>query len=487
MIRDLVVGEIITYPEIVGNPTIPAPLRRGSRGADVTYVQRVLRERLDYSLSTGGRFDSTLEAAVKKFQKDSGLPVTGIVDDGTYAALRQRGAAYSEGSVANIKELVLSMEVSLSLDSVSQLKFDVSDHGLTLAKNNYWNIRRKVTFLGMEFEISSIEFGQGDAGEVVTIEARNRASQILKRDKKPSVYKGGNATSYAAMYARAVGLKFFGENSSEKANISQSSNDKSNESVWDVLKRLAGENQFSMFEIDGRLFFASMQFLLGKFALVNPTVVSGFISTPVRWFTDRPVPLPEITRPINPPTLRGNETNETVRYLQTVLKIRANQHQVTVTGTYDVTTQNAVKYLKQVAGLSPVDSTVDAVTWALIERLSNQDIKDLFFTLYPIEMPRLRKSDDDVNAATLSMQLVSDVGDKLRPGMTITITDIPEFENHYIVTEVRWNEGTPDAVAITARTLIEPQDAKLAEKLAKRIDLTGGGYATIAVEDAFNS
>lgn len=488
MIRDLIIGDKVDYPEIPGNAILVTPLRRGSKGPDVSYVQRVFLERLKYSnIVVNGTYGQTTEAAVKKFQTDSNLPVTGIVDPATYSAIREKGAAYSVGVNDNIKDIVLSMEVSLSLDAVSQLRFEVSDPDLNFARNNYWNLRRVVTFLGMQFEISSVEFSQGEAGEVVTIEARNRACQLLKRDKKPAVFKGGNASSYAAMYARNVGLKFFGENSIEVKNISQASSDQNNESVWDVLKRIANQAQFVVFETDGRLFFTSLQFLLGKFALVNQTVASGFISTPVRWFTDRPEALQPIPGPVDNKELKRGMTGDHVKFLQTVLKQRANQYQVQTTGQYDVVTENAVKTVQQLFNITPVDGIVGDPTWVVVRNLASQEMQDLFFTVYPLEMPRLRKSDDDFNAATLSMQLDPENGDRLRPGMTITITDIPDFENHYIVTEVRWNEGTPDAVAITARTLIEPDDAKKAEDLAKRIDLTGGGYATIAVEDAFSS
>lgn len=495
MIRDLIIGEITGTPAVTGDPGGTPLLRRGASGDAVKYVQNVLKDKAGQtSIVVDGIFGATTESAIKSIQKFFKLSINGTVDVKTWEAIRYLGASSIAGATDNIKDKVISMEVSLSLDSVSQISFEVSDPGLEMAKNNYWNLRRVVKFEGMVFEISSVELKQGSGGEVVRIEARNRACQLLKRNKTPSVFKGGNATVYASEQARSVGLKFFGENSTEQKNISQAGGDQNNESVWDVLKRVAGQNQFVMFEVDGRLFFTSMQFLLGKFAIVNENMTSGFFATPVRWLTDRPDPIPPIPGPTGNVVLRGNETNEHVKFMQKVLKERAGQSQLVISGTYDLATAAAVLNLKLFFGITSgnsknntVDPVVDDRTWTVIRYLASSTIEDTSFIIRPLQMPTVRKSDDDFNAATLSLQVDPEYGDQLRPGMTLALKDIPDFENNYIITEVRWNEGTPDAVAVTARTPIEPQDAAAAAKLAARIDLTGGGYSAITVEDAFNS
>lgn len=486
MIRDLIIGEQTGSAAITGDPGTSPVLRRGSTGAAVSYVQNVLKIRAAQSnITVSGNFDYETEAGLKNVQAFFGLQVTGIVDSKTWETIRFLGASTLSDAEDNIKDKVLSMEVSLSLDSVSQISFEVSDPGLKMAENNYWNLRRIVKFQGMVFEISAVEFKQGSAGETVRIEARNRACQLMKRDKQGVVFKGGNATVYAAEQARKYGLKFFGENAVEQKNISQASNDQANESVWDVLKRLAGQNQFVVFETDGRLFFCSMQFLLGKFAVVSSEMSSGFLATPIRWFSDRAATIPAIPGPAGNPTLYGNESNSHVKFMQTVMKQRANQTQITVNSRYDLATAAGILNLKKFFGITPVNGVVDNRTWGVIRLLAQTEIEDTSFTIRPLDLPTLRKSDDDFNAATLSMQVQPEDGYLLRPGMTIALKDITEFANNYIVTEVRWNEGTPDAVAVTARTPIEPTDSEKAADLAARIDLTGGGYSTITVSNAF--
>lgn len=482
-------------PLLIGGETmtaaIPAPstqptLRRGSTGPAVKYTQTVLKERAGQALTVNSTFDYATEAGVKNLQRFVGLPVTGIVETKTWALLNFLAKPSATNTSVDIAENVTSMEVSLSLDAVSQLTITVADPGLKLLSKNVFNLRRPITFLGMKFEIASCDVKQGSGGEEVRIEARNAACQKLKRDKTRANFTGGNGTVYAATKAREVGLKFFAEDAIEKTNISQVSSDNADESAWDVLKRIAGQNQFVMFESDGRLFFCSMQFLLGKFAVVASGVKGGFFATPVRWLTDKEPDnvIPAIPGPADEPTLRKGSTGAHVTFIQKVLADRAGQ-MVAADGKFGTATYAAVRNLQAFVKL-PVTGVVDKKTWSVIRFLAKgQTIEDTSFRIKALECPACRKSDDDFNAATVSLQLEPSDGRQLRPGMTIQLPDMPEFSNNYIVTEVRWNEGTPDAVSVTARTPVEPTDSKIAAKLAARVDLTGGGFSSSVVENAF--
>lgn len=72
-------------------PTAPPDghLKRGAQGELVTDLQRTLNRRLNPSpnLSLDGEFGPVTEQAVKRFQQESGLPVTGEMDPATWAAL----------------------------------------------------------------------------------------------------------------------------------------------------------------------------------------------------------------------------------------------------------------------------------------------------------------------------------------------------------------------------------------------------------------
>ena len=74
-------------------------MRRGSRGDDVREVQEMLISLGYLEGGADGIFGAKTEGAVFKFQQDNGLDATGIVGEGTYAALK-KGDVVQEASAA---------------------------------------------------------------------------------------------------------------------------------------------------------------------------------------------------------------------------------------------------------------------------------------------------------------------------------------------------------------------------------------------------
>jgi len=66
-----------------GQPTVSY----GDKGESVMQAQRALRRTPNPTLQVDGEFGKLTEAATKEFQKDTGLPVTGVVDRPTWDAL----------------------------------------------------------------------------------------------------------------------------------------------------------------------------------------------------------------------------------------------------------------------------------------------------------------------------------------------------------------------------------------------------------------
>ena len=135
---------------------------------------------------------------------------------------------------------------------------------------NYFQIRRDVSVNGEPFEIATIEISQGQGtSPLIRVQARRKAIQLMKRDKNPQAYGGGTATDYARAVAAGFGLRFEGQGTDKAAVQIQAAQNGESDSVWDVLKRNAGEAQFAVFESDGTLYFASEEWLLGKWANVG--------------------------------------------------------------------------------------------------------------------------------------------------------------------------------------------------------------------------
>jgi peptidoglycan hydrolase-like protein with peptidoglycan-binding domain len=66
-----------------GQPTV----HTGDSGDAVSRAQRALRRTPNTTLEVDGIFGPLTETATKQFQQQAGLPVTGVVDEATWAAL----------------------------------------------------------------------------------------------------------------------------------------------------------------------------------------------------------------------------------------------------------------------------------------------------------------------------------------------------------------------------------------------------------------
>lgn len=266
------------------------------------------------------------------------LPITTFVIDGT--------------DPTSVTKAVSSLAVSWTLDGVSEVSATIVDPGMKMFKANYFQVRREATYAGSTFEVASVEVKQGEgAAAEITLECRRRAIQRMKRDKSPNSIAGATATDYARNVASKFGLGFVGERTSVKQTIAKVTAGSAEESTWDVLARAAGEAQFVVFESDGTLYFASQEWLVGK------------------W---------------------GN-----------------------LTFTYPSPESDGFQLL---------------------------------------ELPNCRQSDDDPNVADFKVLLQRENATQIRPGMTVTLSGMGQFDLRYLVTEVAYTEGYGDPVAVSGRT-----------------------------------
>lgn len=171
-----------------------------------------------------------------------------------------------------INECVRKLELSWTLDLVSEMTFEVVDKDMFLYNRNSFLIRRDVLYENNLFEMSNISIRQDQGSStIVSVKARKKVLQLMKRDKNPEAYGGSTATDFARLVAERYNLKFVGEPTSKSKVIGKSSGSSTDDSVYDVLKRSAGEANFVVFESDNTLYFASEQWLLGKWANVPIT------------------------------------------------------------------------------------------------------------------------------------------------------------------------------------------------------------------------
>jgi hypothetical protein len=223
----------------------------------------------------------------------------------TISAGKIKIASVSDSIFADIDNSITSVNVNYSMTEASQLSFSVVEvaeknfsrifdyektffSNLRFAERRYFDIGRDViyetttlrpTYLGESggptspvrqqqiFEIASatIAPGSGDS-PVWNINCYTKSIQQMKRDRNPSAVKG-SGTEFVRRAAAKYGLKFWGENTNKKVSITKASGDKQADSLWDVIKRLAGDAKFTVFEVDGYLVFASEKYLMYKWGI----------------------------------------------------------------------------------------------------------------------------------------------------------------------------------------------------------------------------
>lgn len=173
------------------------------------------------------------------------------------------------GANDRIQRSIGEISFSYTADGASQLELAINDEDLEMHNAGYFVIRRNVRYREMRFEIAAVEVqaGAGDP-ERVRVTCRSRAVQRLKRQKGAKNFGKISPTSFALQMANAVGLEFFGESSPAKDAIIRAANDNNDESSWDVLRRLAADLEFIVFEDGEILYFASEKYLIKK----QPTI-----------------------------------------------------------------------------------------------------------------------------------------------------------------------------------------------------------------------
>jgi hypothetical protein len=182
-----------------------------------------------------------------------------------------------------VRESILSLQFDLAATMVSEIQFEVYDPGFKMLNSNFFMIGRRVAFVlpetitlqesdgedvtvsiqTVEFEIAAIAASHGTS-DTVTVTARSRPMQQMRREKGQRSYGRISPTAFASAAAARFGLKFFGESTPVDGNIIREQHEQKDESTFDVLSRLAREAEFMFFEANGIMYFASEEFIIAR-------------------------------------------------------------------------------------------------------------------------------------------------------------------------------------------------------------------------------
>lgn len=297
---------------------------------------------------------------------------------------------------------IISIDVDLRMDSNSQINIEIVDPGYMMTELNYFVPRRDVWYRGTRYEIADVSVGPGDGGSPrVSLGICNKSIQRMKRDKRSGSVSASSAYEYAGRAATKFGLGFVGQQTAKTKNTFSTKTDSSEESVWNVLTRTAGENQYVVFEVDGVLVYAQQEWLMWKFGLLSSRVYNR---TTKKTETKKYVPL------LHLPTL-GTELD---------LKFLIDEGYI---------------------GQSPDADVVTGKAFPLATYSS------------------FETSDNDPLAASGSCEVLMPNGGQLRPGYTAMVGPEPNyFFGGYLITSVTFSEGSPNSAKVQFRTPEEPKD-----------------------------
>ena len=106
-------------------------LRKGSKGSDVTELQRLLNSTgYGYNLAEDGSYGSNTEAAVRDYQKRMGLTEDGIVGTNTWGKLNQASSASTPAATApaEVKAPTFEYQTYKPSDTVAQAETLLQQH-----------------------------------------------------------------------------------------------------------------------------------------------------------------------------------------------------------------------------------------------------------------------------------------------------------------------------------------------------------------------
>ena len=415
---------------------------------------------------------------------------------------------------STLSDFMLAFNVSYSMDSSSQITMEFFDPEYKMAESNFFQIRQEFQYRGMAFEIASVEFGPGPGGSPsVKIEARNAAIQKMKRNKDTTSISGSSGYEYARNVAAKYGLRFLGEQSSNQKNIVHPRSSDKDASVWTVLNQVASENQFVVFEVDGLLVYASQPFLMWRLGVQTriKTTTSkkkaGSGTTPVKkstiqrfnklfFETDLDTvqsSLEYSDQAIDIATAQSTviaNVEATIDLITYYIASRSlsrtsplayeysdGKHivlipSITLTGVFEPRI-DAIKRYKNSGyhfGKFLAKGAVTASKRASIHlaHINTQYAKlralgDGLYTSVPafevVTYPIFRRSDNDPLEGDGGVVVRKPNGQLLRPGQTAFVGPKPtRMKGGYLITEVLYDELTPDPVQVTFRTPIKPEE-----------------------------
>lgn len=227
------------------------------------------------ALDTAMAFLSWAKSSEVPFRDASGVLKVWDPSSGAFVEIESFGReSFHMGEIGalnvNLREHITSCEQRLTANSVSSLIVQVYDPDFQMYKNGFFDLERTMNYNGYFYRLTGVSMKYREGRQVVQLTGRSYNAYKLMEDRGDQVWNGISPTEFAQIKAAEAGLTFFGEVTSVGDPIHRVQADDTDESTWDVLSRLANENNFSLFEANNKLFFASDKTIIAN---QNPEII----------------------------------------------------------------------------------------------------------------------------------------------------------------------------------------------------------------------
>jgi peptidoglycan hydrolase-like protein with peptidoglycan-binding domain len=170
----------------------------------------------------------------------------------------------------SLRQHILVCEQRLTANSVSSLTVQVYDPEFRMYKNGYFDLERTMNYNGYFYRLTNVSMKYREGRQIVQLQGRSYNAYKLMEDRGNQTWTGISPTEFAQIKAAEAGLEFFGEVTAVGDPIQRVQKDNTDESTWDVLSKLAKENEFSLFEANNKLFFATDKTIIAN---QNPEII----------------------------------------------------------------------------------------------------------------------------------------------------------------------------------------------------------------------
>ncbi len=168
-------------------PTVEAATERGDVGNEVRYVQQLLSNQGYLLDKIDGAFGNNTEYAVKEFQRQMNLKVTGKVDDTTLARLEENNKLFKKGKTALSSDALDDKgEVLVTSSSFSGKKLKFGDRNPAVGE-----VQERLNMHGFSTAGVDSIFGRGTENAVRSFQRANGldVTGVVDNDTREALFK----------------------------------------------------------------------------------------------------------------------------------------------------------------------------------------------------------------------------------------------------------------------------------------------------------